>query len=119
MVAFFIYRGTPMSNIISTATDSTFDSEVVGSSIPVLVDFWATWCGPCKAIAPILEDLALKYDGKVKIVKLDVDANPATPPKFGVRGIPTLILFKDGQVQATQVGLVTKAELAEFIDTNI
>lgn len=107
-----------MSNI-SAISDSTFENEVVESDVPVLVDFWAQWCGPCKAIAPLLDDIAQKYEGKLKIVKLDVDNNPATPPKFGVRGIPTLILFKDGQVQATQVGLVTKSELASFIDGNI
>lgn len=101
---------------ISTISDSTFESEVTDSKMPVLVDFWAPWCNPCKAIAPILEELAAKYDGKVKIVKLDVEANPATPPKFGVRGIPTLILFKDGQVQATKVGSASKAELSSFID---
>lgn len=106
-----------MSNIISI-TDDTFETEVVESSVPVLVDFWAQWCGPCKAIAPILDDLAQKYAGKVKIVKLDVDHNPATPPKFGVRGIPTLILFKDGQVKATQVGMSTKADLTSFLDSN-
>ena len=108
-----------MSNNISAISDSTFDTEVTGSKVPVLVDFWAQWCGPCKAIAPILEELAQKYEGKIKIVKLDVDSNPATPPKFGVRGIPTLIMFKDGQVQATQVGLLSKAELGSFIDSNI
>ncbi len=107
-----------MSNILAIS-DDTFESEVVESNIPVLVDFWAQWCGPCKAIAPILDDLAQKYVGKVKVVKLDVDNNPATPPKFGVRGIPTLILFKDGQVQATQVGLISKGELATFIDEHV
>ena len=107
-----------MSNIVSIS-DDTFEREVVESEVPVLVDFWAQWCGPCKAIAPILDDLAQKYTGKVKVVKLDVDNNPATPPKFGVRGIPTLILFKDGQVQATQVGLISKAELANFIDEHV
>ena len=107
-----------MSNIVSIS-DDTFEREVVESAVPVLVDFWAQWCGPCKAIAPILDDLAEKYNGKVKVVKLDVDNNPATPPKFGVRGIPTLILFKDGQVQATQVGLISKAELANFIDDHV
>lgn len=107
-----------MSNILAIS-DDTFENEVAGSSIPVLVDFWAQWCGPCKAIAPLLDDLAAKYAGKVKIVKLDVDSNPATPPKFGVRGIPTLILFKDGQVQATQVGLLSKTELMSFIDTHV
>lgn len=107
-----------MSNIISIS-DHSFESEVVESKIPVLVDFWAQWCGPCKAIAPILDDLAQKYEGKVKITKLNVDENQATPPKFGVRGIPTLILFKDGQVKATQVGLVSKAELTSFLDDHI
>lgn len=107
-----------MSNV-SSINDSTFENEVTESAIPVLVDFWAQWCGPCKSIAPILDELSQKYAGKVKIVKLDVDANPATPPKFGVRGIPTLILFKDGQVKATQVGLLSKTELQSFIDNYI
>lgn len=107
-----------MSNILAI-TDNSFENEVVESTIPVLVDFWAQWCGPCKAIAPLLDDIAAKYSGKVKVVKLDVDNNPATPPKFGVRGIPTLILFKNGQVQATQVGLLSKTELMSFIDTHI
>ena len=100
-------------------SDDTFETEVLASNIPVVVDFWAQWCGPCKALAPILEDLAPKYTDKVKFVKLDVDHNPSTPPKFGVRGIPTLILFKDGQVKATQVGLISKADLAKFIDGHI
>lgn len=108
-----------MSNNISAITDHSFETEVIESSTPVLVDFWAQWCGPCKAIAPILDDIAQKYEGKVKIVKLDVDNNPATPPKFGVRGIPTLILFKDGQVKATQVGMISKNELVTFIDSNV
>ncbi len=108
-----------MSTNISAISDDSFENEVIASTTPVLVDFWAVWCGPCKAIAPHLEDLAQKYEGKLKIVKLDVDSNPATPPKFGVRGIPTLILFKDGQVLATQVGSLTKNELADFVDTHI
>jgi len=108
-----------MSNNISPITDTSFDTEVMESNTPVLVDFWAQWCGPCKAIAPILDDIAQKFTGKVKVVKMDVDSNPATPPKFGVRGIPTLILFKDGQVKATQVGLLSKTELMSFIETNI
>jgi thioredoxin 1 len=108
-----------MSNNITAISDGSFEKDVVESPVPVLVDFWAPWCGPCKAIAPLLEDLAQTYGDKIKIVKLDVDNNPTTPPKFGVRGIPTLILFKDGQVQATQVGLLNKSELASFIDSNI
>ncbi len=107
-----------MSNILAI-TDDTFENEVSEATVPVLVDFWAQWCGPCKAIAPLLDDIAAKYAGKVKIVKLDVDSNPATPPKFGVRGIPTLILFKEGQVQATQVGLLSKTELMSFLDSHI
>ncbi|HSW68714.1 MAG TPA: thioredoxin TrxA [Gammaproteobacteria bacterium] len=102
-----------------TLSDDSFENEVIKSSIPVLVDFWAQWCGPCKAISPILEELAQKYEGKIKFAKLDVDNNPATPPKFGVRGIPTLILFKDGQVKATQVGLLSKNDLAGFLDSNL
>jgi len=107
-----------MSNLFAVS-DSSFENDVIESKVPVLVDFWAQWCGPCKAIAPILEDIAKQYGDKVKVVKLDVDSNPATPPKFGVRGIPTLILFKDGQVVATQVGLLNKAALVDFIDAHI
>lgn len=106
------------SNIIHI-DDNSFETEVIESSTPVLVDFWAQWCGPCKAIAPILDEIAQKYSGKIKVAKIDVDNNPATPPKFGVRGIPTLILFKDGQVKATQVGLLSKAELMSFIDNHV
>lgn len=108
-----------MSNNIIALTDATFEAEVIEANLPVLVDFWAQWCGPCKAIAPMLDDIAQKYEGKVKITKLDVDQNPATPPKFGIRGIPTLILFKDGQVQATQVGMISKTDLMSFIDKHI
>lgn len=108
-----------MSNNIHAISDDSFEKDVLKSETPVLVDFWAPWCGPCKAIAPILEEIAPSYEGKVKIAKLDVDQNPGTPPKFGVRGIPTLILFKDGQVKATQVGLLGKADLMRFIDSNI
>lgn len=104
---------------IHAVSDDTFETEVIGSSVPVIVDFWAQWCGPCKALSPVLEDVSQKYEGKVKFVKLDVDSNPSTPPKFGVRGIPTLILFKDGQVKATQVGLIGKADLMQFIDSHI
>lgn len=108
-----------MSGNINAISDASFESEVIESKIPVIVDFWAQWCGPCKALAPVIEDVATKYTDKVKFVKLDVDHNPSTPPKFGVRGIPTLILFIDGQVAATQVGLLNKADLTKFIDSHI
>lgn len=107
-----------MSNI-KAITDDSFEQDVLNDAMPVVVDFWAVWCGPCKALTPIIDDLAQQYHGKVKFVKMDVDSNPSTPSKFGVRGIPTLILFKDGQVKATQVGLVSKPDLMQFIDSNI
>jgi thioredoxin 1 len=107
-----------MSDLHATS-DSTFENDVINSPVPVIVDFWAQWCGPCKTLGPIFEDVSKKYTDKVKFMKLDVDSNSATPPKFGVRGIPTLILFKDGQVKATQVGLLSKADLVQFIDSNI
>ncbi len=108
-----------MSNQIHAISDASFEQEVIQSSVPVVVDFWAPWCGPCKALAPILEEVSKQYGEKVKFVKLDVDQNPSTPPKFGVRGIPTLIVFKEGQVKATQVGMLNKGDLAQFIDGHI
>ena len=104
-----------MSDQIVHVSDATFDAEVLNSDIPVLVDFWAEWCGPCKMIAPVLDEIATEYAGKLKIAKVDVDANPEIPPKFGIRGIPTLIVFKGGNAEATKVGALSKSQLTEFI----
>ena len=103
------------SEKIVNVTDATFEAEVLKSDKPTLIDFWASWCAPCKAIAPIVDELALEYEGKVKVTKMNVDENPATPSKFGVRGIPTLILFKGGQVVEQKVGAVPKAQLADML----
>ena len=108
-----------MSEQILYVTDDTFEQEVINSSNPVLVDYWAEWCGPCEMIAPILEEIASEYTGKVKIAKLNIDENPQTPPRYGIRGIPTLMLFKDGNVEATKVGALSKSQLAAFLDSNI
>ena len=107
-----------MSEHILHVSDDSFESEVLKSTVPVLVDFWAEWCGPCKMIAPILEEIVGDYAGKVKIAKLNIDDNPNTPPKFGIRGIPTLMLFKNGEVEATKVGALSKSQLTAFIDSN-
>ena len=108
-----------MSGEIVHVSDDNFEQEVLQASEPVLVDYWAEWCGPCKMIAPILEEISKDYDGRLKIAKLNIDENPETPPKFGIRGIPTLMLFKGGNVEATKVGALSKSQLSAFIDSNI
>ena len=108
-----------MSSDIVYVTDDSFEEEVLKSEIPVLVDYWAEWCGPCKMIAPILDEIVADYAGKLKIAKLNIDENAATPPKFGIRGIPTLMIFKDGEVEATKVGALSKSQLTAFIDSSL
>lgn len=108
-----------MSANIQHVSDADFESRVLQSDLPVLVDFWAEWCGPCKMIAPILDEIADQYAGRLIVAKLNIDDNPATPPRYGIRGIPTLMLFKNGNVEATKVGAVSKSQLAAFIDGNI
>jgi len=108
-----------VSDQIMYLSDATFEQEVIKSDQPVLVDYWAEWCGPCKMIAPILDEIAGEYNGKLKVAKLNIDDNPETPPKYGIRGIPTLMLFKDGNVEATKVGAVSKSQLTAFLDSNL
>jgi len=108
-----------VSDKIVHVSDDSFEREVLQSDKPVLVDFWAEWCGPCKMIAPILDEIADEYDGRIKVAKLDIDDNPQTPPKYGIRGIPTLMLFKNGEVEATKVGALSKSQLTAFLDQNI
>lgn len=108
-----------MSQGIVYVTDDSFDQEVLKAQGPVLVDYWAEWCGPCKMIGPVLEEIANEYAGKIKIAKLNIDENPGTPPKYGIRGIPTLMLFKNGNVEATKVGALSKSQLSAFIDGNL
>ena len=108
-----------MSDNIIQVTDDSFDQEVLKSPTPVLVDYWAEWCGPCKMIAPILDEVAKDYSGKLRVAKLNIDDNPKVPGEFGIRGIPTLLLFKNGNVEATKVGALSKTQLNAFIDSNI
>ncbi|WP_424195811.1 thioredoxin TrxA [Ampullimonas aquatilis] len=108
-----------MSETIKYISDATFDADVLKSETPVLVDYWAEWCGPCKMIAPILEEISKEYNGKLQVAKMNVDDNQATPAKFGIRGIPTLMLFKNGAVAATKVGALSKSQLAAFLDSHL
>jgi thioredoxin 1 len=108
-----------LSSDIVYVTDDSFEQDVLQSEVPVLVDYWAEWCGPCKMIAPILEEIVGDYVGKLKIAKLNIDENSATPPKYGIRGIPTLMIFKDGDVEATKVGALSKSQLTAFIDSSL
>jgi thioredoxin 1 len=108
-----------MSDSIVHVTDASFETDVLQSDLPTLVDFWAPWCGPCKMIAPILDELSIEYAGKIKVCKVDVDSNPESAAKFNVRGIPTLLVFKNGAVEATKVGALSKGQLTEFVDSLI
>jgi thioredoxin 1 len=108
-----------MSELIHHVTDDTFEPEVLKAQLPVLVDYWAEWCGPCKAIAPVLEEVAKEYSGKLIVAKVDVDANTEIPKKYNIRGIPTLMLFKNGNMEAMKVGAMSKSQLTAFLDTNI
>ncbi|HEX6829211.1 MAG TPA: thioredoxin TrxA [Burkholderiales bacterium] len=108
-----------MSEHIHYVTDDNFESEVLKSDTPVLVDYWAEWCGPCKMIAPILDELAREYAGRLKVAKLNIDDNQTTPPRYGIRGIPTLMLFKKGNVEATKVGAMSKSQLTAFLDSHL
>jgi len=105
-----------VSDKICHVTDDNFDTEVLQSETPVLVDYWAEWCGPCKMIAPFLDAIAIEYDGRLKVAKLNIDDNPSTPPRYGIRGIPTLMIFKGGEVEATKVGAASKSQLTAFIE---
>ena len=108
-----------MSDNIRHVTDDTFEPEVLKSEVPVLVDYWAEWCGPCKAIAPVLDEVAREYTGRLKVAKLNVDENQEVPKKYGIRGIPTLMLFKNGNIEATKIGALSKSQLTAFLDSNI
>jgi thioredoxin 1 len=108
-----------VSELIVHVTDDSFETDVLKSNEPVLVDYWAEWCGPCKMIAPVLDEIADEFSGKLKVAKLNIDDNPNTPPRYGIRGIPTLMLFKEGEVEATKVGAVSKSQLISFLNNNL
>jgi len=108
-----------MSDSIVHTTDNAWEADVINSDKPVLVDYWAEWCGPCKMIAPILDEVATEYSDRLKVCKIDIDANQGTPPKYGIKRIPTLMLFKGGEVAATKVGALSKSQLQAFLDSNI
>jgi thioredoxin 1 len=112
-------KESPLSDQVSHVNDAEFDAHVLQSSEPVLVDFWAEWCAPCKAIAPLLDEIASSYAGRLRVAKVNVDHNQKTPRSYGIRGLPTLLLFKDGKVQATQLGLVNKTQLTQLLDKNL
>jgi thioredoxin 1 len=118
-IATFASENPPVSENIVHITDDTFEAEVLKAAQPVLVDYWAEWCGPCRMIGPILDELAVEYGDRVKICKLNVDENQNTPPRYGIRGIPTLMLFRNGNVEATKVGAQSKSQLAAFLDSNL
>jgi thioredoxin 1 len=108
-----------MSDNIVKTSDDRFEQDVLSASKPVLVDYWAEWCGPCKMIAPVIDEIAEEYKGRLTVAKLNIDDNPNTPPRYGIRGIPTLMLFKNGEIAATKVGAVSKSQLSEFVDQHI